>query len=174
MTVTREELHFRKIECQGFRRSDGLWDVEGRLVDTKTYAVVVGDRGNVPIGDPIHDMSLRLTLDSNYLIRDAAATMTQTPYTICPGALTAMRELIGLRICAGWLAEVRKRLTRQECCTHLFELLGPIATTAFQTLSVVRGKPTDNPGKINSCYAYSADRALVKLSWPERYTGKPD
>lgn len=29
--VTREELHFRSIEMRGFRRSDGLYEVEGRV-----------------------------------------------------------------------------------------------------------------------------------------------
>ncbi len=32
----REHLHTREIEWRGYRREDELWDIEGRLVDTKT------------------------------------------------------------------------------------------------------------------------------------------
>ena len=33
--VTREELHFRRIDMRGWRRSDGLYEVEGRVIDHK-------------------------------------------------------------------------------------------------------------------------------------------
>ena len=40
MTLTsasaRKSLHYREISCTGFHRSDGLWDIEGRLTDRKT------------------------------------------------------------------------------------------------------------------------------------------
>ena len=35
--VPREPLHTRRVECRGYRRADGLWDIEGHLVDTKAY-----------------------------------------------------------------------------------------------------------------------------------------
>ncbi len=38
--VDREPIHTRRIECTGYRRTDGLWDVEGHLVDTKSYEFV--------------------------------------------------------------------------------------------------------------------------------------
>lgn len=34
----REAYHTRTISCQGWRRQDGDWDVEGRMVDTKPFA----------------------------------------------------------------------------------------------------------------------------------------
>ena len=34
--VSRHELHLRRIELRGYRRDDGLYDVEARKVDTKT------------------------------------------------------------------------------------------------------------------------------------------
>jgi len=33
--VAREELHFRRIDMRGYRRSDGLYEVEGRVTDVK-------------------------------------------------------------------------------------------------------------------------------------------
>jgi hypothetical protein len=173
MTVTREELHLRRVECRGFRRSDGLFDVEGRVTDTKSYVYPNGDRGDIPVGEPVHDMTLLLTVDTDLLIHNAVATMHFTPYKVCHGASDDVSVLVGMRIGSGWLNEVRKQWTTKDRCTHLFEMLNPMATTAYQTLSVVRGKPGQNPARINSCYAYSDTRDLVKQRWPERYIGEP-
>src|SRR3546814_16324152 len=35
--VERTCLHNRTYDFQGSQRADGLWDLEGRIVDTKTY-----------------------------------------------------------------------------------------------------------------------------------------
>lgn len=171
MPVTRDELHQRRIDCRGFRRSDGLWDVEGRVVDTKTYAVRHGEQV-VSAGDPLHDMTLVLTFDSDLVICGVAVLMDATPYQVCSGAADIMSLLIGLQIKAGWLSEARKILNPNARCTHVFELLGPLATTAYQTLSIARGKPVDNPAKIDSCFAYSSARDVVRNNWPDRYTGE--
>ena len=34
----RRLMHRRSVECQGYLRHDGLWEVEARLVDTKPFA----------------------------------------------------------------------------------------------------------------------------------------
>ena len=39
-SAPRQLMHNRAIECRGYEREDGLWDIEGHLVDTKTYADV--------------------------------------------------------------------------------------------------------------------------------------
>ncbi len=162
MEVMRQEVHRRNVECRGFRRSDGLWDIEGRLLDQKTYELDLGDRGLLAPGEPIHQMMLRLTIDRDMLIREVEATMTSTPYAICPAAAGIMQLLIGLRIGSGWLAEVRQRLPRDERCTHLFELLPPLATAAWQTLGSERPKPADNPAKLGTCYAYAPERLALR------------
>ena len=61
----REHLHTRQIECRGYRRDDGLWDIEGTLVDTKTYGFFSHARGDVEPGQPVHNMSIRLTIDDD-------------------------------------------------------------------------------------------------------------
>ena len=33
----RKAVHTRSIDCRGYEREDGLWDIEGRLVDTKAF-----------------------------------------------------------------------------------------------------------------------------------------
>lgn len=35
--VTREELHFRRIDMRGYRRSDGRYEIEGRVIDRKPH-----------------------------------------------------------------------------------------------------------------------------------------
>jgi hypothetical protein len=34
----RRLMHRRSVECLGYLRDDGLWEVEARLVDTKPFA----------------------------------------------------------------------------------------------------------------------------------------
>ena len=34
-TVERKRMHLRSVRLEGFKRVDGLWEVEARLVDTK-------------------------------------------------------------------------------------------------------------------------------------------
>src|ERR1700724_127118 len=43
----RELLHLRDIALRGYRRADGLFDIEAHLTDTKTYGFPSEDRGFV-------------------------------------------------------------------------------------------------------------------------------
>jgi hypothetical protein len=67
---------------------------------------------------------------------------------------------------------VRERLGGAQGCTHMVELLAPIATTAFQALAPVRFSRPDpldasgRPKKIDSCYAYASHRQAVLQRWP--------
>ncbi|OWT61694.1 DUF2889 domain-containing protein [Candidimonas nitroreducens] len=180
----RELLHVRKIECQGFRRSDGMFDVEGRMVDRKTYDISRLDGGrSVAAGDAIHDMSIRITIDESLFVHAVDAAIDASPYVICPQAVYAMQQIVGLTIASGWTRAVKERLGGARGCTHLMELLGPMATTAYQTLVVLRWARPDKldrqgkPVKIDSCYAYGSSRQVVRDKWPAFYTGadaKPD
>ena len=35
--VPRTHVHTRDVQYRGYRREDGLWDIEAELTDTKTY-----------------------------------------------------------------------------------------------------------------------------------------
>ena len=50
----RRLMHRRAIDCSGYLRDDGLWEVEARLVDTKTFLQRDQFRGDVPPGEPGH------------------------------------------------------------------------------------------------------------------------
>lgn len=174
-SISREELHHRGVDLRFFRRSDGLYEVEGRLVDTKRHAFrrqLAED--DTPPGQPIHDITVRLVIDSQLEVREAEADMRATPFAICPGAALTLQPLVGLTIGAGWNKRVRQLLGGAASCTHIVELLGPMATTALQGLAPERLATINLPGseaqrqaKVDSCYAYAAEREVVARLWPE-------
>lgn len=176
----RRLIHERVVECRGYARDDGLWDIEGRLVDTKTYDFPNIDRGGViRSGEPIHGMWLRITVDDAYTIRDAEAALDYGPYTVCGDIAPAFSVLVGERIVPGFTRRVRELLGGTKGCTHLVELLGPIATTAFQTIAPMKWRTdpaarTKRPRSLNQCHAYRSDGPVVARDWPAFYTGGED
>ena len=178
MTPTRRRLHTRSIDCRGFERDDGLWDIEVTLTDTKTYGFQNHERGNIPPGEPVHCMRLCATLDLDRMIQDIRVEMPYTPFQLCKNAADSMKKLIGLKIGPGWKREASRRIAKTDSCTHVMELLGPLATTAYQTMHHAienreNGKPArKRPAILDQCHSLSSDSAVVKVMWPQFYTGK--
>lgn len=176
-SIAREELHARRIELRGYRRVDGLYDVEARMVDTKTEDLTVGGGRVLSPGEPVHDMSIRLVVDEDLNVTEVLASTDASPHGVCREATSTLQSLKGLRIGPGWSKALRERLAGHKGCTHLTELLKPLATVAFQTLWKVREtRPTavdssGKPRKIDSCYAYASARELVHRQWPIYYKG---
>jgi hypothetical protein len=174
-TAEREHLHTRRVECRGYRRTDGLWDVEGHIVDNKTYSFESDWRGTVTPDKAVHDMWLRITIDDDLVIRDAVASTEAGPFRICADIAPNFKKLIGLRIGPGWRKSVQARVGGTEGCTHIVELLGPMATTAFQTQVIKRRSTPRQPGQrprlLNSCHALAETSEVVKNEWPEFYKG---
>ena len=175
-SITREELHFRRIDMRGFQRSDGLFEVEGRVTDRKPRDFVPASGGPPkPAGEPVHDMGLRLVYDEQLRVHEVHTFTNAAPYGHCPEGGRALQSIKGLRMTSGWSKEVRNRLRGAASCTHLMELLIPMATTAFQSLSelgiarIERLDVTGRPVKIDSCYAYASDREVVRHRWPIHY-----
>ena len=73
----RKHIHTRQVACQGFRRADGLWDIEGHITDIKTYPFANDYRGAIQPGDPIHDMWIRLTVDDGFEVKAVEAVTTR-------------------------------------------------------------------------------------------------
>lgn len=174
----REELHHRRYDFRGFRRADGLWDIEGRLCDIKAYPFENEDRGTIQPGEALHDMEIRLTIGEDFVVRDVEATTNSGPFHVCPAIAPNYRKLIGKRLGAGWRRTLRDEVGGTEGCTHLTEMLGAMATVAFQTLYPVlasEGKLKAASGRrpplIDSCHAFRSDGPVVKREWPEHYSG---
>jgi hypothetical protein len=168
-------MHTRNIVCEGYRRDDGLWDIEARLLDTKAYPTREAERGRRPPGSPVHDMRVRLTLDTAMTVRAIEIAMPSHPYAGCLGAPPAFQSLVGCRIGPGWRKAIQERTGGVRGCTHLRELLMPMATVAFQTL---HGWPEDDgtdaparvdgdPGRVlNGCRAWDARGEMVARLYP--------
>ena len=176
--VTREELHHREVDMRFYRRNDGLFEVEGRLVDTKTHPFrrLLAEE-DAPPGHHLHDITVRLVIDADLQVYAADARMSATPFNICPGAAAALQALVGLSIGAGWNKRVREMLGGVASCTHIVELLGPMATTVLQGFAPQRMAtiydPDNEPqrrARVDSCYAFAADREVVArlLLLPQR------
>ncbi|MFN7086062.1 MAG: DUF2889 domain-containing protein, partial [Burkholderiales bacterium] len=142
----RKLAHVRAIECRGYEREDGLWDIEGHLVDTKTYVHTRRDGGRERApGEPVHDMWLRLTIDLDLKIHDVEAATDAGPYALCGDITPNFKALVGLTIGPGWRREIAARVGGVKGCTHLVELLGPLGTVAFQATGRGGGRRHTRP-----------------------------
>jgi hypothetical protein len=173
----RAPMHMREVACCGYRRTDGLWDIEARMTDRKGYTVH-NDHRTVDAGGLFHDMALRVTVDDTLLIQGIDASIDAGPHRICPSVTPNFQHLLGLRIEVGFGAELRRRLGGVHGCTHLVELFGQLATTAIQTVHPLRrGLPgidgTARPAQIDTCHALAATGEVVAKYWPRfhRQTG---
>jgi hypothetical protein len=174
----RRLMHRRSVECTGYLRNDGLWEVEARLVDTKPFVQRAPFRGELQPGDPVHDIGLRLAVDDSLTIVEAEANMRSTPFPSCIEVEPILQRLVGERIGKGWRELVRQKIGRLETCTHLSELLGPAVTTLFQTMSY--GKTPDGrssledqrevsarPFFIGGCHSWRTDGPVVAELFPQ-------
>ncbi|MBM3566871.1 MAG: DUF2889 domain-containing protein, partial [Alphaproteobacteria bacterium] len=167
--VRRQHLHSREILCRGFKREDGLWDIEARLVDTKTYSFDNADREGIRAGEPIHEMAVRLTVDDNLAVQDIEVSSDHGPFSICAGATANYRTLRGLSIGPGWKKEALERVGAAKGCTHITDLIvGPLAVAAIHTVHAARDKlaePRDGgksrPPLLESCHAFAADSPVT-------------
>jgi hypothetical protein len=131
-------------------------------------------------------MWLRLTIDDKLLIHAAEAVMDKSPYPVCPGITPNFSQLAGITIRPGWRREANRRIGGVKGCTHLAELLGPLATVCFQTLygggeyasddanisEESKGVP-ERPHFIDQCHAHRSDGPIVKKYWPDFFNENP-
>lgn len=181
--VIRKPAHTRVVTCLGFRRDDQLWDIEGRIIDTKPYGFANRDRGGrIEAGEALHDMSIRITINDDLEVLDAEAVIDESPYNYCKCVVDVAKHLIGLQIAPGWTNKSKAAMGKNRGCTHLTELLGPIATTAIQTIASERIKRQAKDSQalqdsrkgmkspfIDSCHSLAADSPVVKMHWPDQY-----
>ena len=174
----RRHIHTRNIDCRGYHRDDGLWDIEATLVDTKTYSFGNEDRTGIAAGEPLHEMRIRLTIDDDMMVHGAEAVTDASPFHVCGDITAGFDQIVGLRIGPGWRRAVLAKMAGAKGCTHLTDLLiGPLAVTAFQTLLEARRRKdshrpaAERPPQLDSCHALASDGPLVKKRWPDFSTG---
>lgn len=169
----RTPLHSRRIHCEGFRREDGLLELEATLVDTKPMPLNLVNRV-VPAAAPIHQMRVRLVIDAQREIVEASAFSEHTPYPSCAGVEAGYERLVGLRIEAGFTLQVKRAFRGIEGCTHITELLPMMASTAFQLFwadgsfaeqDASTGGHRQTP--LGGCHALRLDGEIVRTYFPQ-------
>ena len=131
--VPREEVHNRRVSCNGFVREDGLFDIEAEMTDNKSYPFPTEFRGDVTPDQYVHHMKVRVTVDREMKVHAAEALTIAGPYAICPTANDVFADIVGLTIGPGWRRRVAAAIGGRHGCTHITELMGVIGTIAFQT-----------------------------------------
>ena len=178
--VSREHIHTRQINFAGYEREDGLFDIEAHLTDTKTYAFSNNWRGSIEPGVALHEMLLRVTINDKFTIVDIEAVTDNSPFAMCPDITPAYKTLIGVVMGPGWRKNIRERLSGIKGCTHLTELLFPMATVAIQTIRPLQNHrrrqadsdsrhSTSKPFVLNTCHAWAEFSDVVKENAPNYY-----
>lgn len=177
-TKQREHVHTRTITINAFQRDDGLLDVEGRLTDIKPFDHQMMDCLR-NAGDPVHDLSIRITLDDTLTVTDAVASMDSTAHDLCSMATPNFKNIIGLQVVAGWNKKVKAAMSPGLGCTHIIEMLAQMASGAKQaTWSRKPGESFETPppeerdiafGMVNSCYPYRENSPWIKENFPNSY-----
>lgn len=175
----RTLLHTREIICKGYQRSDGLFDIEGRLLDLTNEPTDLPFH-RVPSGGAIHDMRLVMTLDSEMVIVSITALTATGASQFCGEAAAAYSRLVGLKIAAGFKQKMKAIVGGTSGCTHMTELLERMASTAMQTMfSTYRSQASQRrasgaqqvvavrPWVIGTCHAYREEGDAVRLLWPQ-------
>lgn len=174
--------HTRTIRVEGFAREDGLWDIDARITDIKTMDVPIAS-GVRPAGMPLHDLLLRLTVDTRLNIVAVDVASDAVPYPgQCDTIGPAYQQLVGLNLMNRFRADVKARVGGIAGCTHLTEMAQILPTAAMQALAGVvfgeRGGAHDaNPEKpiqLDRCHALRSDGEAVARYYPRWYVTAAD
>lgn len=174
----RRLIHARNVRTRGFLRDDGLWDLEGELVDEKTYTYADRERGPLPAGSPMHHMRARLTVDHHLVVHQAEIDMPAIPFSLCAGAAEPAKELVGRSLGRGFGRAIEEAMGRTSGCTHVRYLILALANTAYQTISAYReqfmpelGAPKAHDGErpffLNQCKAWDETGSVVARFFPQ-------
>jgi hypothetical protein len=166
------------VVFRGYRRDDGLWDIEAEISDTKTYQLDLAEGVPVAPGEPVHGMAIRATVDDGMTIREIASAMDHTPYGECQQGVDPMQKMVGVTMGPGWRQAIEKALGGIKGCTHLREVLFNMATAAYQTIPGYRdrlrreaGAPPPHgdqpPYHLGKCIAWDFDGAVTRRHYPQ-------
>ena len=174
----RRALHSRRIVYDSFARDDGLFDLEGWLVDTKAYRYEEPVRGSRDPNAVVHEMRVRLTIDGELTVRDIQVSIPGAPYPTCAQAQSPFKNLIGLGLARGWRKAVNERVGGTLGCTHVREMLYAMPTIAFQAMGSwslrtaegfedVADRVAVQPQFLDGCHSWAIDGPIVAVLFPE-------
>jgi DUF2889 family protein len=171
--VSRKRLHTRRVAYEGFRRDDGLFDIEGHLTDVKDhdYALLTGVR---PAGVPVHDMWARITVGTDYIIRTIEVRTDGMPYETCDRIEPAYGKLVGASLLHGFRKTLSETMGGVRGCSHVTELLMHAPTAAIQMFAGLRREIEPGEGKpfqLDRCHALETTTDAVRRYYPQWYRG---
>jgi Protein of unknown function (DUF2889) len=173
--VERELKHTRRVRYEGYKRADGRWDIEGHLTDVKNHDYML-KTGVRRAGQPVHEMWVRITIDRNLTIVDAAASSDAVPYAGgCETIVPAYRKLIGLSLMKGFRKNVQELLGGVRGCTHITEMLAGLPTAAVQTFAgEIPEERADGskPFQLDQCHALETSTETVRKWYPKWHQKK--
>ena len=164
----RRLAHTREVVYRGYRRDDGLWDLEGELLDSKAVRFEIPGEGVWHPGQPLHHMLIRATIDGDMVVREIAVVMEAYPHGLCPQAMASMQRMVGCTMGPGWRKAIEQHLGKIQGCTHLRELLYNMATAAYQTLVEARLEQgrDEPPAHLGQCVAWDLSGPVVQREYP--------
>lgn len=132
-----QAIHNRNLQHQTWRLEDGSLEIESRLIDTKGIDYKVGSGEIVPRGDAIHDISIRLVVNTEAIITAVSLEMHSTPFLTCPHILKDFEQLKGESVWRGWNTLLSERFAGAQGCRHIVDMLRAMATVIFQSWAEV-------------------------------------
>ena len=173
--VERELTHTRRVRYEGYRRADGLWDIEAHLTDVKNHDFQL-KTGVRRAGLAVHDMWLRVTIDRAFNVVAAQACSDAVPYPgACETIAPAYKALVGLSLIKDFRRKTRELLGGVRGCTHLTEMLGGMPTAAIQTFAGEMPEERGDgarPFQLDQCIALETGGETVK-KWYPKWHKKP-
>jgi Protein of unknown function (DUF2889) len=169
--------HERCIQVRAYARSDGLWEIDAFVRDSKTRTTTTAGQDRLA-GEPIHDLHLRIVIDTAFNVLQSGADSLAVPYPgHCDHHGDRYQALVGLNLLQGFKRAVRERLGGVLGCTHLTELADVLPTAVVQAFAgdVLRVDPDSEtkPFQLDRCHALAADAEAVRLHYP-RWFRQPD
>ena len=175
--VERELLHTRRVRYEGYKRADGLWDIEAHLTDIKNhdYHLKTGVRR---AGQPVHehvaapDRRPQVQRSSMRPRRSEAVPYPGGCENDRAGVPEARRPESGARVSGRSANEL---LGGVRGCTHLTEMLAGMPTAAIQTFAGEMQEEQDDgskPFQLDQCHALETSTETVRVWYPKWYRGE--
>jgi hypothetical protein len=167
----RERAHTRTVTYTGYRRADGLIDIDATLTDVKDrdYPLASGVR---PGGAPLHGISVRITFGRDMVVREVVAAHDANPYgKHCAAAVPDYSRLVGLNLADHFRLKLNDKMGGIKGCTHLTEMLAWLPSAAFQLLAGERKDFEPNadvkPFQLDRCFALRTQGEAVRAYYPK-------
>jgi hypothetical protein len=171
-TAERTRMHARSVQLDGYKRVDGHWDIEARLIDIKDHDYLLSSK-TIAHGEAVHDMWVRVTIDGKMNVVEAVACTDAAPYDeMCFSIHPDYSKLVGLNLFHGFRKAVKELFGATRGCSHISELVMFLPTAALQTFaSDVRDNEDSahKPYQLDKCHALDSHSDAVQRYYPRWY-----